>query len=111
MLLNAYIAYNATIVPVGALILAISSLFYNRYCNGLNNIPGPFLASLTNVWRVLLVWKRRPEEAHRQLHDRYGEVVRLGPITVSISNWDAVKKIYGLKSGYTKVGENLLTTI
>lgn len=76
----------------------------NRYHNGLSKYPGPFLASITDWWRFFDVYGRRPEVTHRALHKKYGEVVRLGPNTLSFSDPKALKTIYGLNKGFIKVG-------
>lgn len=78
-------------------------LVKNRYHNGLNKYPGPLLASLTNWWRFVDVYSRRPEVTHRALHSKYGDVVRLGPNTLSFSDPQALKSIYGLNKGFIKV--------
>lgn len=75
----------------------------NRYQKGLNKYPGPFLASITNWWRFFDVYGRRPEVTHRALHKKYGDVVRLGPNTLSFSDPSALKSIYGLNKGFVKV--------
>ncbi|KPM42947.1 hypothetical protein AK830_g3621 [Neonectria ditissima] len=74
----------------------------NRFGGGLNQIPGPRLAGLTDFWRLFVVWGRRPELVHIQLHERYGDIVRLGPRTVSVGDPQAIKIIYGLNSGFVK---------
>jgi hypothetical protein len=78
-------------------------LVRNRYHNGLNKYPGPFLASLTDWWRFIDVYRRRPERTHIELHRKYGPVVRLGPNTLSFSDPDSLKTIYGLNKGFIKV--------
>ncbi|KAK3316046.1 cytochrome P450-like protein [Apodospora peruviana] len=77
-------------------------LVKNRYHNGLNKYPGPFLASLTDWWRFVDVYKRRPENTHIALHKKHGSVVRLGPNTLSFSDPEALKTIYGLNKGFIK---------
>lgn len=79
-------------------------LLYNRYANGINHIPGPFLASFTDLWRLWIVWKRRPEVVHIRLHAQYGSLVRIGPNTVIVSDSQAAKQIYALNAGFVKVG-------
>ncbi|KAI1106570.1 cytochrome P450 [Jackrogersella minutella] len=74
----------------------------NRYHNGLNSYPGPFLASLTDWWRLWDVFGQRPDITHRNLHAKYGDVVRLGPNTLSFANPKALKSIYGLNKGFVK---------
>ncbi|OJD36456.1 cytochrome p450 [Diplodia corticola] len=74
----------------------------NKYGNGINHIPGPFLASFTDLWRLWIVWKRRPEVVHIRLHERYGKIVRIGPKTVIVSDTQAAKQIYALNAGFVK---------
>jgi len=87
-----------------AVSIVVALLAKNRYHNGLNKYPGPFLASLTDWWRFYDVYKQRPERTHRQLHAKYGDVVRLGPNTLSFADPAALKTIYGLNKGFIKVG-------
>ncbi|KAI1472869.1 cytochrome P450 [Daldinia caldariorum] len=77
-------------------------LVRNRYHNGLNKYPGPFLASLTDLWRFWDVYGQRPDITHRKLHAKYGDVVRLGPNSLSIADPKALKTIYGLNKGFVK---------
>ncbi|OTB09526.1 hypothetical protein M426DRAFT_316070 [Hypoxylon sp. CI-4A] len=77
-------------------------LVRNRYNNGLNKYPGPFLASLTDFWRFWDVYNQRPDITHRRLHDKHGDVVRLGPNTLSFADPKALKSIYGLNKGFVK---------
>ncbi|KAK7742358.1 hypothetical protein SLS53_004503 [Cytospora paraplurivora] len=77
-------------------------LLRNRYQNGLNQYPGPFLASLTDWWRFVDVWKRRAELTHLKLHEKHGDIVRLGPNYLSFADPAALKAIYGLNKGYVK---------
>lgn len=86
-----------------AVSLVLAYLVKNRYHNGLNKYHGPFLASLTDWWRFYDVYKQRPEVTHRRLHAKYGNVVRLGPNTLSFSDPAALKTIYGLNKGFIKV--------
>lgn len=78
-------------------------LLKNRYHNGLNKHPGPFLASLTNWWRFFDVYGRRADITHQALHKKHGDVVRLGPNLLSFADPKALKVIYGLNKGFIKV--------
>lgn len=89
--------------------LALVCGTHNRYAYGLHHIPGPFFASLTEWWRLILVLRRRPELTHIHLHEKYGDVVRIGPQTVIVRDPEGVKKIYALNAGYIKVRVFLLT--
>ncbi|KAL5320426.1 hypothetical protein ACEPPN_011230 [Leptodophora sp. 'Broadleaf-Isolate-01'] len=90
---------------LGLVVAVISAqLLRNKYGNGINQIPGPLLASFTDYWRLFVVWGRRPEQTHVQLHAKYGDLVRIGPKTVLVADWEATKKIYALNAGYIKSG-------
>lgn len=94
------VAQHWLVVSVAVLSLWLAR---NRYHNGLSKYPGPFLASITDWWRFFDVYGRRPEVTHRALHKKYGDVVRLGPNTLSFSDPKALKTIYGLNKGFIKV--------
>ncbi len=74
--------------------ILVALLAKNRYHNGLHKYPGPFLASLTDWWRFYDVYKQRPETTHQKLHAKHGDVVRLGPNTLSFADPKALKTIY-----------------
>ena len=60
----------------GALWLSMS--VYRAFFHRLGGYPGPFLARLTQLWRV---WKNLRGEHYRvldELHRKYGEYVRVG---------------------------------
>lgn len=88
---------------LGVILVSGAWLIRNRYYNGLNEYPGPFMASLTDLWRLWDVWGRQSEVTHRKLHAQYGDVVRLGPSTLSFADPKALKTIYGLNKGFIKV--------
>lgn len=81
----------------------LTRLLYNKYGHGLNNIPGPWLAGYTDLWRLFVVRGRRAQEVHIELHKKYGPAVRLGPRAVSIADTEALKIIYSPSAGWSKV--------
>jgi hypothetical protein len=92
--------------PVALSIAVVAYLLKNYLNHGLNMYPGPFLASLTDWWRFVDVYKRRPEVTHLRLHAKHGDVVRLGPNALSFADPKALKSIYGLNKGFVKVYRN-----
>ncbi|KAI0854665.1 putative benzoate 4-monooxygenase cytochrome P450 [Xylaria cubensis] len=68
----------------------------------LSHIPGPFFPSLTNLPRVFWVKTGQSQKYHRQLHEKYGEIVRLGPNMVSISNPEVIPILYPTRPGFPK---------
>ena len=103
--------------PVFASVFALAYLLSHYFKHGLNKYPGPFTATLTDWWRFFDVYKRRPDITHLRLHRQYGDIVRLGPDTLSFASPTAVKQIYGLNKGMVKVhgklvhGEQQLTDL
>ncbi len=89
--------------PVIVLVL-LSAYFISNYFNrGLNKYPGPLVARFTDWWRFWDVYRRRPDITHLRLHRQHGDIVRLGPNTLSFASPRAVKQIYGLNKGMVKV--------
>ena len=89
--------------PVAAVLALTAYLLSNYFNHGLNKYPGPFVARFTNWWRFYDVYKRRPDITDLKLHRQHGDVVRLGPNKLSFANPAAIKQIYGLNKGMTKV--------
>ncbi|KUJ12598.1 cytochrome P450 [Mollisia scopiformis] len=87
-------------VVLGVAIVAYA--FSNKYNHGLHKYPGPWLAAFTDWWRFWIVYKRRPEVEHIKLHEKHGDVVRLGPNDLSFADPKALKTIYGLNKGFVK---------
>ncbi|KAI1356133.1 cytochrome P450 [Xylaria sp. FL0043] len=96
------VSFIARYWALGVVLITVAWLIRNRFHNGLNKYPGPFIASLTDLWRLYEVWGRQFEVTNRKLHDKYGDVVRLGPNTLSFADPKALKTIYGLNKGFIK---------
>ena len=76
-----------------AFVVAIA--LHNRYGYGLVNFAGPTGASFTTLWRARHIkqnWSNRPTIA--KLHDVYGDIVRIGPKTLSFASPEAIDVIY-----------------
>ena len=97
--------------PAVLFVLLSVWLAANRYNHGLNKYHGPFLASLTDWWRFLDVYGRRPDITHNKLHQKYGDIVRLGPNTLSFADPRAIKTIYGLNKGFRKVAPSFVVAV
>lgn len=91
--------------PIAISILFVAWLAKNYFNHGLNKYPGPLLAGLTNWWRFLDVYGRRPDITQLKLHRQHGDIVRLGPNVLSFSDPKAIKQIYGLNKGFVKVSK------
>lgn len=69
----------------------------------LKKLPGPFLAKFSNVWRLYNHYSQTHIETQKALHKKYGDVVRLGPGTVSIADAGLLKTIYSTRGTFLKV--------
>lgn len=89
------------------LLILISSLtlyhIWNKFGHGISKYPGPAIAAYTNWWRFFDVLKRRHQHTQIRLHRELGDIVRVGPNVLSFASPQAIKDIYGLNKGFTKV--------
>lgn len=92
----------STNLLLSAVTFTIIYLLSNKYKRGLQNIPGPTLASYSAFWRVHNVWKGSTHLSAIKLHKQYGKLVRIAPNVVSVSDPEEINTIYGLKSQFTK---------
>ncbi|KAF1817103.1 cytochrome P450 [Eremomyces bilateralis CBS 781.70] len=86
-------------VPVCSLVLWI---VYCRTLHPLAKYPGPFLASFSRIWQLYRVFQGDMDVAHRDLHHRYGPVIRIAYDEVSISDASAIKDIYSAADVFAK---------
>ena len=73
-----------------------------RYCSGIQKFRGPFLASFTDLWRFIHAY-RGTLFPLRDLHDTYGDVVRVGPHALSFRDPQAIRDIFGAGKNWDKV--------
>ena len=93
MLQNLGWKYLPWLVP-----LVIANLLYKRYATSLRHVPGPFLASFSNLWKLTAAWDEDMPEKNIAVHRKYGPVVRIGHNTVSVSDPSALSTIYSFQA-------------
>ncbi|KAI0126269.1 cytochrome P450 [Xylariales sp. AK1849] len=91
---------------LGYLLVAITSfvfscsasiLVYRAHFHRLRHIPGPYLARLSALWTVREASGGFRFHARlRELHQTYGDVVRIGPRLVSVARADALPQTSAL---------------
>ena len=110
---------TVTYLCTGILLIFCVYVVYYRYFHPLAGYPGPTFASFTNLWKVYQLWTLRMPETLSQLHETYGEVVRVGPNDLSFSTAEAVASIYKagrslpktrFYNGFTTFNPNLFGT-
>lgn len=67
------------------------------YFSPLSKFPGPKFAALTKLWDANEFRLGREPVTVKRIHAQYGDIIRIGPNDVSISNVDAIAKIYNGK--------------
>ena len=78
------------------------SLLTTKYRRGLRDIPGPFLASFSNLDRLWSCANGQQMNYHLRLHEQYGHLVRIGPKHVSFSDASLISQVYGITSKFYK---------
>lgn len=68
-----------------------------------SHIPGPFLASISNLPRLKWAYSGKAHLTHISLHEQHGDLVRIGPNCISVGNPREISKIYGIGANFGKV--------
>lgn len=98
-----------TLGLLALLALIISYVGYQKLFHPLAKYPGPFWASLTDLWSLSLSMQGDWPEATERLHARYGPVVRIAPNEVAINKPEAIAAI--CKGTCTSVATNAVWLI
>ncbi|KAK6373428.1 hypothetical protein LTS17_008448 [Exophiala oligosperma] len=100
-------SYSHTFISAAIFFLSVPCLLFvllgiTRYKRGLRDIPGPFVASVLPLDRILTTYSGHQFEKHLAYHEKYGPVVRVGPNHVSFSDSDQISVIYNITSKFNK---------
>ncbi|KAI1180234.1 cytochrome P450 [Nemania sp. FL0916] len=93
------------ILKISCLLLAgyfVTSTIYQWH--RLRYVPGPFLASFSYLWLGNSGWCGQQYEIHRDLGEKYGPLVRIGPKEVSTDDPETIRRISNAKSTYPRSG-------
>ena len=85
------------------ILLTIARALHFRYKKGFSKYNGPFLASFTDLWKVFYTYFNMGEFPMVDVHEKYGDIVRLGPNHLSFAKSEAIKDIYGTGKAWDKV--------
>ncbi|TFK87858.1 high nitrogen upregulated cytochrome P450 monooxygenase 2 [Polyporus arcularius HHB13444] len=76
--------------------LILSILLYRlSHLHPLSKYPGPICCRASKLWHACVVLKGRQHEYLQALHERYGDVVRIGPNDLSIRDASLIPAILG----------------
>ncbi|OQV04065.1 hypothetical protein CLAIMM_09012 [Cladophialophora immunda] len=96
---NMLFSLSFSLWSVAIFLLATALFRYRRLCS----IPGPLLASFTDLWRFSVTQYGGFSHTLKELHNQYGPLVRIGPNTVSVSDPAAVPVIHSMHGEFRKV--------
>ncbi|KAK1975068.1 pisatin demethylase [Colletotrichum cereale] len=92
------------LVGLGSLVLwyVVSAVYaWNR----LRSFPTPsFLASFSYLWLARTTYSGKQYWVHRELHRKYGPLVRIGPNEIMTDDPEIIKKISSARSSYHRGG-------
>ena len=92
----------SVLVAVELLVAYFCFVVFTRYWR-LRKIPGPLIASLTDIWRAKKQRSGPTGPWLQALHQRYGPLVRIGPNTISINDAGSMRTIFTSKGDFPKV--------
>ena len=92
---------DATVIFL-VVLLAVCFHLLQTYLQ-LRHVPGPFLASLSDIWRWYTMNLPGHGEHMVQLHRKYGPFIRVGPHRVSTSDPSMIPIVFATTSPWEKV--------
>lgn len=87
------------------LLIGVYSLVWSIYSltlHPLSRIPGPLWASISRTWLMYHHWAGDVDIATRELHARYGPIVRIAPDEVTVADPSALPLIYPVQKALQK---------
>lgn len=75
--------------------LFTSILTYRLFFHPLRSYPGPTLAKATKFWHSVKLSNLQNQELLEDLHQQYGDIVRIGPNEVVVFRADGVPAVHG----------------
>ncbi|KAF5366924.1 hypothetical protein D9757_010825 [Collybiopsis confluens] len=94
-ILNTYLIFF-TVLPLSIVLYRLSPF------HPLAKIPGPWIFKVSKFWLVYIRLTGRHHLVYKELHDKYGPFVRIGPNDMSVIEADAVNTVLthgGLEKG------------
>ncbi|KAL6354051.1 hypothetical protein LRP88_12603 [Fusarium phalaenopsidis] len=96
----------ATAIVVVPILSITAWWIVSYFTSPLRKYPGPTLAGWTNLWRLSVVRKGSYHIKIKELHNKYGPVVRIGPNTLDFDFPELIKTLYGTDGKWKKFYHN-----
>ena len=85
-------------LPWGFVALLLFVVLQRVFFHPLARTPGPFVAKLSGFYMIFKAVRGKNTFTRHNLHQKYGQVVRVGPNELSFSDMASIKEIYGQTS-------------
>ncbi|KAH7239518.1 cytochrome P450 [Fusarium tricinctum] len=92
-----FFVFLALAIVLFKLIDFLCRVTYRLYVSPLRKFPGPWLAATSNAWEIYHSLTNDRFRAIHKLHEKHGNVVRIGPNQVSIASPDAFHYVFVTK--------------
>ncbi|KAK8064537.1 pisatin demethylase (cytochrome P450) [Apiospora phragmitis] len=93
---------QSIVLPCLLALVAVFLLQQFRSWYRLRHIPGPFWASVSSFWMVRKALTGKLHEHLRDISEKYGPLVRIGPNEVLSTDPDVLRMMSAVRSSYTK---------
>lgn len=87
------------LVPI---ITGLLSYLFEYFSSPLRKYPGPFLGRWTNLYRMYHAWRGEMHLVSKQLHDKYGPVVRMAPGYLDVDYSSLIKTCFDVQGVWEK---------
>ena len=88
------------IVPTVLVVYFLVTTFTSWY--RLRHIPGPFLGSISYLWLARTAKSGRQFWIYRDMYQKYGPLIRVGPNELSTDDPEVLRRIAGARSSYQR---------
>ncbi|KAL0935946.1 cytochrome p450 [Colletotrichum truncatum] len=93
-------------------IALFTSMEIYRLCfHPLRRFPGPIQANIANGYIAWLNRNWKIHDRYVEMHEKYGDFVRVGPNAISVVNLDAFNKIHGPQAKSSKRGSGFYDSL
>ena len=102
----ALVSFQLSLLGVAIVVAAI--IWTRIVASPIRSVPGPFMAKLTNLWKVYMCYRGQHISSLRHLHRIYGPAVRVGPNRISLADSCLINTVYSTKGNFVKARKSPL---
>ncbi|KDR74014.1 hypothetical protein GALMADRAFT_250743 [Galerina marginata CBS 339.88] len=89
-----HVVWQPYVIFYTALLLSIVTYRISPF-HPLAQHPGPILCKVSKLWLTYVAYRGKLHEYHKYLHDTYGQIVRVGPNELSITDKEYIPLVLG----------------